>query len=412
MINMRILLAVFTLAISVTQCTIITQVDSNGHGIFVVNTNTTFLRGTNYIRLLNASVHVTFEPDLYPLWDIENAIKQMHNYGYNYIRVFLDCPTLYRGFNLSSPGIPMRYTKNVIDFLLRASIYHIAVMLTASWNPANYQSIVNSYPIPANVTGINMIIFHAGQAAAKAQFFQDLLEQIQKTSLLAFNTIFAIDIFNEISVSVQQQPFSLTDGIVSFDNVSYNMAKGNDRQQLVDVAGNIWLNTIVRAIKSVTPTIMVTASLFSPNAVGHDGFDGVQTRPPGADDRYPLRPGSLINSLADYIDLHVYSSDHTRAEFDGAELTQVKPLLLGETGAFKNNYPNASSAGRAVQNVMIESVNYGFTGWGIWTWDTIEQLSLWTLVDNNNTMNNILAPSVWPFVGPNRTSTVMSKYES
>ncbi|CAF1292738.1 unnamed protein product [Rotaria magnacalcarata] len=143
---------------------------------------------------------------------------------------------------------------------------------------------------------------------------------------------------------------------------------------------------------------MVSASLFSPNAVGHDDFDGVKTRPPDADDRYPLRPGSLISSLADYIDLHVYSSDHTRAEFDGAELTQVKPLLLGETGAFKNNYPNASSAGRTVQNVMTENVNYGFTGWGIWTWDTIEQLSLWTLVDNNNTMNNILAPSVWPFM--------------
>ncbi|CAF2041087.1 unnamed protein product [Rotaria magnacalcarata] len=217
---MSILLAVFTLTISVTQCTIITQVDSNGHGIFLVNNNTTFLRGTNYIRLLNASVHVTFESDLYPLWDIENALKQMHNYGYNYIRLFLDCPTLCSGFSLSSPGIPMRYTKNVIDFLLRASTYRIAVMLTASWNPANYQSIVNSYPIPANVTGMNMIIFHSGQAAAKAQFFQDLLEQIQNTSLLAFKTIFAIDIFNEISVSVQQQPFSLTNGIVSFGNVS------------------------------------------------------------------------------------------------------------------------------------------------------------------------------------------------
>jgi hypothetical protein len=292
----------------------------------------------------------------------------------------------------------MSYTKNVIDFLIKASKYQIAVMLTSTWNPANYQSIINSYPMPANVTGTNAIIFHAGQAAAKAQFFIDLLNEIRNASRIAFQTIFAIDIFNEISVSVQQQPFSLTSGIVSFGGVSYHMAKGKDRQQLLDTAGNIWMNTVVTAIKSIAPRILVTASLFSPNAVGHNGFDGVQTRPPNADDRYPLRPASLINSLADYIDLHVYASENQRAQFKGAGLTLAKPLLLGETGAFKNNYPNASSGAVAIQNVMIESINYGFTGWGIWTWDTIEQLSLWTLTEANNTMNNVLAPSVWPYV--------------
>ncbi|CAF4839687.1 unnamed protein product [Rotaria sp. Silwood1] len=191
--------------------------------------------------------------------------------------------------------------------------------------------------MPANVTGTNIIIFHAGEAAVKAQFFQDLLIEIQNVSSIAFETIFAIDIFNEISVSVQQQPFSLTSGIVSFG---------------------------ATAIKSIAPTILVTASLFSPNAVGHDGFDGVQTRPPNADDRYPLRPASLINRHADYIDLHVYASENTRAEFEGAALSPVKPILMSEMGAFKNNYPNVSSAAIAIQNVMIESLNYGFVGWG------------------------------------------------
>jgi hypothetical protein len=399
---MRLVFFVFTLTISIIHCAIITQLDSNGQGIFTLNHAQTFLRGSNYIRLIDATMHATFEPDLYPRWDIETALEQMHSYGYNYVRVFLDCPTLYNGFGLSSPGIPISYTQNVIDFLIKASNYQIAVMLTASWNPLNYQSIVNSYPMPANVTGTNAIIFHAGQAAAKAQFMKDLLNEIKTASSIAFQTIFAIDIFNEISVSVQQEPFSLTSGIVSFSGVSYDMAIGNDRQQLVDIAGNIWLNTVTEAIKSIAPTILVTASLFSPNAVGHDGFDGVQVRPPNADDRYPLRPGSLINSLADYIDLHVYSSTNTRAEFEGAGLTSAKPLLLGETGAFKSNYPNPSSAAIGIQNLMIESVNYGFTGWGIWTWDTIEQLSLWTLTEANNTMNNVLAPSVWPYVTPNK----------
>jgi hypothetical protein len=407
---MRIVFFVFALTITIIHCAIVTKLNSNGQNVFTLNNNQTFLRGSNYIRLINASIHATFEPDLYARWDIENALKQMHSYGYNYVRVFLGCPALYRGFGLSSPGIPFSYTRNVVDFLIRAANYQISVMLTAEWSPGNYQSIINSYPMPANVTGTNAIVFHAGQAAAKAEFFKDLLIEIQNASLTAFQAIFAIDIFNEISVSVHQQPFSLTSGIVIFRNVSYDMAKGNDRQQLVDVAGNIWLNTVATAIKSVAPNIHVSASLFSPNAVGHDGFDGVQPRPPTADERYPLRPASLINSLADYIDLHVYPVGSTRAQFDGAALSKAKPLLLGETGAFKFNFPNPSSGAIGIKNVMIESVNYGFTGWGIWTWDSVEQVVLWTLTEANNTMNNVLSPKVWPYVGPNTTSTAMSKF--
>jgi hypothetical protein len=334
-------------------------------------------------------------------------MKEMHTYGYNYVRVFIDCPTLYHGFGLKSPGVPMSFTQNIVDFLLTASKYKIAVMLTAIWTPINYQSIIMSYPVPPNVTGMNVVIFHEGQAAGKAQFFIDFLTEIRNASLVAFQNIFAIDIFNEISVSVHEQPYSLTSGIVKFVGVQYDMAKGTDRQQMLDVCGNIWFNTVYRAIKSVAPSILVSTSLFSPNSVGHDGFDGVQPRPPTADGRYPLRPASLVNSLADYIDLHVYPGHNdTRAQFDGAALSRAKPLLLGETGAFKVPYPNASHAAEVIKNVMVESVNYGFTGWGIWTWDTVEQLTLWTLTEANNTMNNVLAPSVWPIVGPNTTSTI------
>lgn len=405
---MHVVIFIFILTINIIHCTITIQKNTNGEQVFWLNNNQTYLRGSNYLRLINASIHVLFEPDLYPQWqqEIEIALKQMHTYGYNYVKIFIDSPTLFHGFGLSTPGIPVNYTKNIVDFLIRASQYGIMVILTASWNPANYQSIIDSYPLPANVTGMNLIIFHAGQAAAKAQFFIDFLQQIQNMSLVAFENIFSIDIFGEIYVSVHEQPYSLTSGNVTFDGISYDMGNGIDRQQLVDVFGNIWFNTVAKAIKSVSSSILVSTSQFSPNAVGHNGFDGVQPRPPNADDRYPLRSASLVNSLADYIDLHVYPIyNNTQVEFEGAALTRIKPLLLGETGAFKFAHLNPSIGATAIKNTMIESVKYGFTGWGIWTWDTVEQLSLWTLAEANNTMNNILAPSVWPFVGPNVTST-------
>jgi len=77
---------------------------------------------------------------------------------------------------------------------------------------------------------------------------------------------------------------------------------------------------------------------------------------------------------------------------------------MGETGAHRARYKNVSSAASAIQNAMIESVNYGFTGWGFWTWDTIEQLTRWTLTEENNALNNVLSPSAWPIVGPNKTA--------
>jgi hypothetical protein len=407
---MRIVFLVCILfSIFIADCTIVTQLDSNGHGIFSLKNTSIVLRGTNYLRLISTKIHVLFEPDLYSLWDIETALKQMHSYGYNYVRVFLSCPNLSRGFGLSSPGVSINYTMNVVDFLVRAANHEIYVMLTAEWNPANYQSIIDSYPKPANVSGTNYRIFHDGQTAAKAQFFKDLLQEIKNISSIAFQNIFAIDICNEISVSVHEKPFNLTSGIVTFKGISYDMAKGTDRQQLVDTAGNIWLNTTATAIKSIAPTILVTASLFSPNGVGHNGFDGVQTRPLNKDERYPLRPGSLVDSLADYIDLHVYVSNISNADMKGAALPKSKPILMGETGAARAEFSTASSAALAIKNLMIESLNYGFTGWGIWNWDTVEQITRWTLAEQNNTMNNFLSPSAWPIVEPNKTSTLTRK---
>jgi hypothetical protein len=79
---------------------------------------------------------------------------------------------------------------------------------------------------------------------------------------------------------------------------------------------------------------------------------------------------------------------------------------LGETRAFKFDYSDPSTDAVAIQKVMIKSVNYGFTGWDIWICDAVEQLSVWTLTEANNTMNNVLAPSVWSYVRPNTTSTI------
>ena len=395
---MQYFVFIFAALISLVDSAIVIQYDTNGQSFFSLNNAPVIPRGSNYMRLRNASHHILFEPTLYHQWDVDSALREMNSFGYNYVRVFLECETLIRGFNLSSPGLPMNYTINVIDFLLRAANYNLSVMLTSSWNPANYQSIIDSFPRPANLSGVNEIVFHPGQAAAKAQFFIDLLQQIRNTSSTALETIFAIDIFNEISISVHSLPFSLTSGIVIYRDTAYDMANGTERQLLLDTASNIWMNISAVAIKSIAPSILVTASLFSPTVVGHKGFDGVQNRPPNADPRYPLRPGCLVNSLADYIDVHIYAGPDPQGDMAGAAIPRTKPILMGETGTYKPWYKNISIAAQTIKTVMIESLDFGYTGWGIWNWNTVEQLTFWTLTEQNNTLNNVLSPKVWPIV--------------
>ncbi|CAF1342516.1 unnamed protein product [Adineta ricciae] len=70
---------------------------------------------------------------------------------------------------------------------------------------------------------------------------------------------------------------------------------------------------------------------------------------------------------------------------------------MGETGAYTGDFSNASIAALAIKKVIIDSFNYQFNGWGIWTWNSIDQIPrFWTLTEQNNTINKVLSPSFWP----------------
>ena len=61
----------------------------------------------------------------------------------------------------------------------------------------------------------------------------------------------------------------------------------------------------------------------------------------------------LFNSLADYIDLHVYPIyNNTKAEFESAALRRAKPLVLGKTGAFKFAYATPLLGATAIKNTI------------------------------------------------------------
>lgn len=386
----------------------------NGQGVFWDNrTGVQFYpRGVNYVRLYDSEKFETFEPSKYSATDVNTALSEMKYSGYNYVRVFLECDFLRSGFGLgNTPGIPTVYLKNVADFIERAKYHGLHVILTGLYIPPNYESILYATPQIENVTDVNEMILSPGYAKAQAQFFTDLLVGLENVSPTILASVLAIDIFNEATVTTSAAPFSNLSGQVVRSGVTYKMSEGYDRQRLIDVASVEWINTIVDAIKAVDPEILVGASLYSPLTVGHTGYNSAVPVPvakPQIEQLvYPLRPKVLAAySKVDYIDIHAYPapSYSLEVELNAAEISQgeiwQKPLIMGEYGAYKGWYGNLDEAVVAIKNLLHKSCAFGFTGWGLWTWNTTEQMhnghSYWTAKESGGAINGVLAPSVNP----------------
>ena len=138
--------------------------------------------------------------------------------------------------------------------------------------------------------------------------------------------------------------------------------------------------------------MLVAPGFFSPLAV--EGSDPRIIRT-----YWAIADSALGGSSADFVDLHAYPTGQTlAAEMASFEIsTNKKPLVLGEFGAFKNNYPSLTNAAYAMRDWQIASCRqYGFDGWLLWTWDTAEQPELWNAMDSGGAINGLLAPLARP----------------
>jgi hypothetical protein len=48
------------------------------------------------------------------------------------------------------------------------------------------------------------------------------------------------------------------------------------------------------------------------------------------------------------------------------------PVLLGEFGAFRDQYGDITPAARAMRDLQVQTCDAGLSGWLFWTYDTIE----------------------------------------
>jgi hypothetical protein len=368
-------------------------------------------KGYNYI-VLDAFVgyHVTFDANAYDAAAAEAALTQFEHDGFNAVRVFLD----ERGeivpdagiYGMAGPatgsGLYAPTVANLIDFLRRARTHHVYVMPVLLFVPQNtgFQTMLFSN-VPADIEDFNIYFLAPSGISAKQAYAQQLVTQIANADPggALLSTVLAWELDNESFVVANKKPFSLTSGTVTgADGIAYDMSNPVDRQQCLDANLVVWANSCASTIRAIDPQALVTDGMFTFNAVGQAGPNGIPANPSG-DPRVPVRPLILRTySTLSFTDMHLYPSGpgySVTADLASSELsplsTPAVPLVMGEFGAFKSFYPDLTMAAFAMGDHRAAAADAGVVGALFWTWNTANQPELWNAAESNGAINGVLA---------------------
>ncbi|MFH2101860.1 MAG: cellulase family glycosylhydrolase [Chloroflexota bacterium] len=346
-------------------------------------------RGNNYIRLAKQHspsgetilYHSTFNPGLYDPTRIDETLQRMRSNGYNVVRVFLN--NCCRQGSLSDPagGLSAAYIANVADFLQRAKANGIFVLVTTDSEP----SVGGTWS--EDFGGYNASYLRRGGILSSTRFWSDFIKALIDQGA-PLDAIFAYELRNELFFEANLPPLSLTSRVVSAANgKTYDMASDADKQRMMDENLVNWIDTVRASILEVDPTALVSVGFFWPQAP-HPSRIGdprvIETRP------------AIWESTADFIDLHLYpGSDLTLQEYvDNFKMAgmEKKPIIMGEFGAARSSYSSAAVAAQALHDWQVDSCQYGFNGWLLWTWDSDEQTDFYNALVDESQINQALAP--------------------
>jgi Cellulase (glycosyl hydrolase family 5)/NedA-like, galactose-binding domain len=352
-------------------------------------------RGNNYIRTANQrgysgewfNYHSTFNTGLYNPAEVETALGDMQAMGYNTVRVFIQGSCKDSCIGDPTEGLSHSYLANVTDFLQKAKSHGIVVILTTDGEPGSpYYNRLLDTTWSKDFGGTNRSFLTGGGILVAQQFWQDLIGEL-KSQNAPLDAILAFELRNELFYEANAPPLSYTRG--SFKTVNgkiYDMAIADDRQRMMDENLLYWIEHVRDAILVIDPTALVTIGFFVPQG----------PNPARVGDNRLIETHPVIESSSlDFIDLHPYPgfsiSLSQYAENFGLTGKQPKPILMGEFGAIRSSYSSTSKAARALQDWQMDSCQFGFSGWLLWTYDMPDQVFYNGLSDTGE-INQVLAP--------------------
>jgi hypothetical protein len=362
-------------------------------------------RGFNCIRLFPNRSHNTFDPEHYDAETLEKVMQRWSNDGFNVVRVFINAHAGVTG-TIASPaqaGLSAAYVANVADFLDRARGHRIAVMLCTESFPRVAPYAETLRRPDATLDEPNASYLAAGHIEAKAQFLQDLIRGLHAASPTCLGAIFSYDLQNEFCYH-GGPPFTLMLGTLAAAN-GRTYVLPDQRQELADDGAIHFINRLVDAVHEVHPHALVSASVFTYAAVDRSGPGDFSVKQAAWQNRIPFRPLAILNSKADFLDLHFYAADAqawqrdlASVEFDRVRhlATELgKPMIVGEFGAFKHAFPTVEPAAAWMGKWAAMFAESGFAGWLHWTYDTHEQSDqIWHACDGQDAIYRSLKGTI------------------
>ncbi len=357
-------------------------------------------RGFNYIRL--GPWHATFDPARYDDAAAGEALRRMRADGFNTVRVFINTEARLPGAVATNgaPGLSRAYLRNVADSLAQARRTGIAVMLDTETFPRVSPYVERLRPLPPEIHPANAHYLDTGHLEAKAAFLRDFIGGLKAEDASCLEAVFAYDLQNELCYHIAP-PFTLVSGAITSANGRV-YAMPEQRRELAEESAVHYIDRMCAAIRAAHLGALVGASVFTFRAVGRRG-PGDFT-PDSADwrNRLPFRPLAILDSKADYLDLHFYPANADEFERDlvsiefeavrGIARERGKPILVGEFGVFKRPHPELDDAAAWAATLARRFRQLGLAGWLYWTYDTHEQSDeLWYACERSHTIYRRLA---------------------
>lgn len=351
-------------------------------------------RGNNYTRLgpqthpsgSTQIYHATFDPGVYDAAQTEAVFQEMHDLGYNTVRVFVSQNTIG-----TDRGLDPAYMDNVIDFLELAEEYRLYVIVTQDWLPGGRYGRILSQDCCEQFNMMNVHFLTQAGLEANTAYFQDFVGYLIEHGA-PLEVVLSYQLRNELYFNMDFPPFSFEKGAVQgLNGKNYDMGDPAQKRQMMDDNLVLWLDRIRDAILELDPTALVSVGFFwpqepNPARIGDPRF--INTAP-------VIRETDL-----DFIDLHAYpAAELTLQEYVenfGMAGMEEKPVIMGEFGVATADVASVDEAAQALMEWQADSCSYGFDGWLLWSWDIRHNNDFYNAVNDDAQIGRALAPALRP----------------
>jgi hypothetical protein len=359
-------------------------------------TNARFVvRGTNYILLEQLHkpdgsellYHSTFNTGLYQGTRVRADLGKMGADGYNVVRVFLNAATE-GGIPGTGPDLSPSYLENLADFLVSAKENRLSVILTLDWIPIPVPSAPPSPVWCADYQCSSVQVLTQDGIRANQLFFRHLVGGLLSRNAPT-DVILAYELRNEATFDSDLPPLSLSSGMVTTANgKTYDLSSAEQKDRMLEEGLAYWIDKVRESILELDPTALISVGFVPPKGPNPTRVGEKRTSVVG---------GVIRSSKLDIVDIHVYPEGggptmEQLAENFGVVGFRAKPVIMGEFGALTTQYPSREAALRKMLELQASSCELGIGGWVYWAWHVDHNADTYNLLDDNEYLNNVMAP--------------------